>query len=246
MNPHEMRIPQRMAPGPMPQPSRKVHVPNLITMGRVLLAIVVVALLSGVSARALRAQPSLGDRLGDLTHVSTAMLVTIAVLFIVAALSDALDGHLARKWKVESKFGRVMDPFADKILILGAFVMLAGANFAQYSVHGAPSMASGVETWMVVVILARELLITSLRGMVESKGISFAAIGAGKIKMIAQSVAVPIILLAIAFQTNADPDFARNAHLVAVIAAWATTLITIWSAIPYLTRAWRAIASSAD
>ncbi len=171
-------------------------------------------------------------------------------IFIVASLTDFLDGYLARKWNAVSVFGRVMDPFADKILILGAFVMLAGANFATNSPDGRSTMASGVETWMVVVILGRELLITSLRGMVESRGVSFAAIGAGKIKMIAQSVAVPVILLCVLAQA-AEPNgeslsFAPTAHRVAVITAWAVTLITAWSAIPYLLRGWRALAASAD
>lgn len=227
-----MPDPSQSAASPPPAATgARRQIPNALTLLRLLLAAIFFALLAIYDL-----QPPSND----------ALLVAATALFIVAALTDALDGHLARTWNAISVFGRVMDPFADKILILGAFVMLAGANFAQFSVHGQPTMASGVETWMVVVILARELLITSLRGMVESRGVSFAAIGAGKIKMIAQSVAVPIILIAIAFQTNADPDFARNARLVAVITAWATTVITIWSSIPYLTRAWRAIASSAD
>lgn len=234
MNPHEMRIPQRMAPGPMPQPSRKVHVPNLITMGRVLLAIVVVALLSGVSARALRAQPSLGDRLGDLTHVSTAMLVTITVLFIVAALSDALDGHLARKWKVESKFGRIMDPFADKLLVLGCFIMLAGPGFTS-SVEGIGRIqVSAVSGWMVVAMMARELLVTTIRGVYEADGVDFSAGWSGKAKMILQSAAIPIILLVVAFG-NPGPD--TNARTFLVLLMWITTGITLLSALPYIGRA---------
>ncbi len=208
------------------------QIPNLLTFGRVVLAAVFFALLAIYDLH----PPTSPDLL----------LVAAVVIFVIAALTDALDGYLARKWNAVSVFGRVMDPFADKILILGAFVMLAGANFARWTVHGQPTMASGVETWMVVVILGRELLITSLRGMVESRGISFAAIGAGKIKMIAQSVAVPIILLCVIPQATPDSDLAPTAHRVAVITAWAVTLITAWSAIPYLLRGWRAISASAD
>jgi CDP-diacylglycerol--glycerol-3-phosphate 3-phosphatidyltransferase len=207
------------------------QVPNLLTLGRVILAVVFFALLAVYEF-----QPA----------SSESLLIAATVVFVLAALTDALDGHLARKWNAVSVFGRVMDPFADKILILGAFVMLAGANFARWTIHGQPTMASGVETWMVVVILGRELLITSLRGMVESRGVSFAAIGAGKIKMIAQSLAVPVILICVILQTNADPDAARGPHLAAAIAAWGVTLITAWSAIPYLLRGWRAISASAD
>ena len=52
-------------------------------------------------------------------------------LFVIAAITDALDGHLARRWKVVSNFGRIMDPFCDKVLILGGFVYLAGPRFRQ-------------------------------------------------------------------------------------------------------------------
>lgn len=206
------------------------QIPNLLTLGRLLLATVFFALLA----------------VFDFEDSSDALLVVAVTVFVVAALTDAVDGYLARRWNAITVFGRVMDPFADKILILGAFVMLAGANFARWTVHGDPDMASGVETWMVVVILARELLITSLRGMVESRGVSFAAVGAGKIKMVAQSVAVPMILVCVALQTGSEPGFARRAHLGASVVAWATTIVTAWSAIPYLLRGWRAIASSAD
>ncbi|MGP1309305.1 MAG: CDP-alcohol phosphatidyltransferase family protein, partial [Phycisphaerales bacterium] len=213
-----------------PAVGMRQQIPNLLTLGRLLLATVFFALLA----------------VFDFEDSSDALLVVAVTVFVVAALTDAVDGYLARRWNAITVFGRVMDPFADKILILGAFVMLAGANFARWTVHGDPDMASGVETWMVVIILARELLITSLRGMVESRGVSFAAVGAGKIKMVAQSVAVPMILVCVALQTGSAPGFARRAHLGASVVAWATTIVTAWSAIPYLLRGWRAIASSAD
>lgn len=236
MNPHEMRIPQRIAPGPMPQPSRKVHIPNLLTLGRALLAIVVVVLLSSVSARALRAEPSLGDRLGDLTHASTAVLVTAAVLFIIAAVTDALDGHLARKWKVESKFGRVMDPFADKLLVLGAFIMLAGPGFTSVVEGIGRVQVSAVSGWMVVAMMARELLVTTIRGVYEGEGVDFSAGWSGKAKMVLQSVAVPLILLVVAFG-NPGPDTDVRTFLILLM--WITTGVTIVSALPYIGRAAR-------
>jgi len=208
----------------------KENIPNLLTLLRLALSAAFFVLLA----------------LYDFGRSSDALLVAATAIFVVAALTDAIDGHLARKWNAVSVFGRVMDPFADKILILGAFVMLAGSNFARWSIHGLPQMASGVATWMVVVILARELLVTSIRGMVESRGVSFAAIGAGKIKMAAQSVAVPVILVCVAFQTPVDSDIARAAHAVAVAAAWGVTLLTAWSAIPYITRGWRAMPAPTD
>ncbi|MCC5823772.1 MAG: CDP-diacylglycerol--glycerol-3-phosphate 3-phosphatidyltransferase [Phycisphaerales bacterium] len=234
MNPNEMRIQQRVAPGPMPQPTRKVHIPNLLTLGRLVIAIVVVILLSSVSARALRTQPSLGDRLGDLTHASTAILVTAAVLFVIAALTDALDGHLARKWKVESKFGRVMDPLADKLLVLGAFIMLAGPGFTS-SVEGIGRIqVSAVAGWMVFAMVGRELLVTSIRAVYEADGVDFAAGWSGKAKMILQSAAVPLILLIVAF-ASPGPDTPARTFLVMLM--WITTGVTLVSAGPYIWRA---------
>lgn len=209
---------------------RREQIPNLLTLLRVALAAVFFVLL------ALYEFPRSGDGL----------LLAATALFVVAALTDAVDGHLARKWNAVSAFGRVMDPFADKILVLGAFVMLAGANFASFSVHGEHAMTTGVRTWMVVVILARELLVTSLRGILESRGVSFGAIGAGKIKMAAQSVAVPLILVCVVAQSGASPDGARTWRTVAAITAWATTLLTAWSAVPYIARGWRVIAPPTD
>lgn len=234
MNPHEMRMQQRVVPGPMPEPTRKVHVPNLLTIGRAVVAIVVVLLLSSVSARALRAEPSLGDRLGDLTHASTGVLVTAAVLFIIAALTDALDGHLARKWKAESKFGRVMDPFADKLLVLGSFIMLAGPGFTS-SVEGLGRIqVSAVAGWMVFVMVGRELLVTSIRGVYEGEGVDFSAGWSGKAKMILQSAAIPLILLTVAF---ASPGPDTPARIFLVLLMWITTFVTLLSAGPYIAKA---------
>jgi CDP-diacylglycerol--glycerol-3-phosphate 3-phosphatidyltransferase len=234
MNPNELRMQTRVVPGPMPEPSRKVHIPNLITMARIILALVIVVLLAGVSSRALQTQPSVGDRLGDLTHASTGVLLTVAILFLIAAASDALDGHLARKWKVESKFGRIMDPLADKLLVLGSFIMLAGPGFTSVVEGVGRIQVSGVAGWMVVAIVARELLVTSIRGVYEAEGVDFSAGWAGKAKMILQSAAIPIILLLVAF-AHPGPD--TNARTFILLLMWITTLVTVLSAAPYIGRA---------
>lgn len=155
-------------------------------------------------------------------------LLLAAGLFIAAAVTDALDGHLARKWNVISVFGRVMDPFADKVLVLGAFVYLAGPGF-----QGPERPMSGVAPWMAVVILARELLVTSIRAVAESKGIPFPATASGKWKMILQSVCVPLVLVLL----NVAPAIDAAWPLAAIRATvWATVIVTAWSGIPYITR----------
>lgn len=198
------------------------RIPNALTIARVVLAAAVFVVLSAVVG------PATQDGLtGD-----QAALLFAAGLFIVAAATDALDGHLARRWNVVSLFGRVVDPFADKILILGSFICLAGPVFAD--VRG--GMCSGVHPWMVVVILARELLVTTLRGVYESRGVDFSATASGKFKMVLQSVAVPIILVTLA-RHPAQPD--SPARWVVIVTAWTTLIVTVWSGVPYLMRAWR-------
>lgn len=170
---------------------------------------------------------------------------TAVALFVLAAMSDWLDGYLARRWGVVTDFGRVMDPFVDKVLILGAFVYLASPKFAEpawsqsWEVephNGAINCATGVASWMVVAVLARELLVTSLRGVLEARGMAFAADWSGKIKMVAQSVAVPFALLvAVNKPLLADAGW-RTAQNAVV---WATVAFTLWSVVPYIARAYR-------
>lgn len=205
-------------------PGIRGKLPNALTGARLVFSVAFFALLAFFDATELPAHRWI--------------LLLALVLFVVAAVTDALDGYLARKWNAVSVFGRVMDPFADKILILGAFVMLAGPNLA----HPSGQQLSGVSAWMVVVIIARELLITSLRGLCESKGIDFAASQAGKLKMIAQSVAVPAILLLL-WLAAAHPDRIDDSMLVRATywVALTTTIITVLSAVPYLTKGFGAL-----
>lgn len=160
------------------------------------------------------------------------LLLAAALAFGIGAATDALDGYLARRWGVITRFGRIMDPFADKILVIGAFVLLAGPEFAVNSSAGRLHL-SGVAPWMVVVILGRELLITSIRAVLEQEGQDFSASLSGKLKMIVQAVAVPVILVMIATQ-DASPGTA--ARLVIDSAAWTTLVVTVLSGWPYVAR----------
>ncbi len=202
-----------------PPPVRR-HIPNTLTLARIALAIAFFAVLTpwryATSPYLLRSDPD-------------PWLLVAMGLFIVAAATDALDGYLARKWNVVSVFGRIMDPFADKVLVIGAFIYLAGPGFTS-----GERQISGIEPWMVALILARELLITSIRAAFESRGVSFAATVSGKLKMILQSICIPVILLLLNIETNPrSPVLTR----VIPILTWSTVLITVWSAIPYISRA---------
>lgn len=192
-------------------------------MGRVVMAAALVALLA-------MAPPLYG------TADAQPILLAAVWLFVLAAVTDALDGYLARKWQVVSVFGRIMDPFADKLLVLGTVVMLATPTF-EISESGQLVMAAGFTGWMAVVILGRELLVTSIRGVFEARGIDFSASFSGKAKMIIQSIAIPGCLLVAGLYGSQRPEWASWA---VTLAAWGTTLVTAASAAPYITRALRA------
>jgi CDP-diacylglycerol--glycerol-3-phosphate 3-phosphatidyltransferase len=204
-----------------PVQSLRPHIPNALTVLRFVLAGVFVAVLSVAPA--------------DETGLRRACLWA-AALFIVAAATDALDGHLARRWNVISTFGRVMDPVADKVLVLGAFILLAGPAFVSGAGPGPPDQRSGVEPWMVVLMLLRELGVTSIRAVLESAGVKFPADTAGKLKMILQSTTAPLILILIGLGRDEPGAWGRWAIVTAV---WTTVAMTLLSALPYLARAAR-------
>ena len=162
------------------------------------------------------------------------------VLFVLAAITDAYDGYFARKWHVESVFGRIMDPFCDKILVLGAFIYLAGPRFivVEWVDEGSFfTMATGVYPWMVVVVLARELLVTGFRGEAESMGVSFASNWFGKAKMILQSICIPlVILLTVNFKTGGDGTLSVVARWICYVVVYLMVIVTILSGLPYATR----------
>lgn len=199
------------------------HIPNALTILRLLLAAAFFALLGSYQF------PVTGVTAGNCA----------VAFFIAAALTDWLDGSLARRWNAITVFGRIMDPFCDKVLILGAFAYLAGPGFmlppdaaaaGQSSSTAGLSMSTGVYPWMVVVILARELLVTSIRGVAESSGTGFGARTLGKAKMIVQSCAVPVmLLLAINFRPDLHPPLLWVTHALALL----TTAVTVLSVWPY-------------
>lgn len=208
--------------------------PNALTLARVVLAAVFFWVLSTTRLFPVPPDAPWADRLHAATGVNVLMLIAAAV-FVLAAITDALDGMLARRWKVISRFGRVMDPFADKLLVLGAFVFLAAPMFVVG--EGASAFqASRVSAWMVVVILARELLVTSLRGVLESAGVDFSATLSGKLKMILQSVAAPVILVVLAFAT---PWPGTPVRAMLDVLVYTTVIVSAISGVPYVTRAWK-------
>ena len=190
-----------------------INLPNKITIGRLVLAVVFFALLSWYDQRS--PNPTLLDLcLG---------------IFVVAALTDALDGYLARRQDQVTSLGRMLDPFVDKVLICGAFVFFAADTF----VDADNVNVTGVQAWMVMVILGRELLVTGLRGFTEARGKAYGAMAFGKLKMLMQSITAAAILLVVA-----HVDLAGKSPLLVIktVLIWLTVILTALSMLQYLIR----------
>src|SRR5688572_31192026 len=205
------------------------HVPNALTASRLLLAAVFFAILSFYQH----------EGRGDPTMLNIAFVV-----YLVALITDFLDGYLARRWKVEGAFGRIVDPFVDKVLVIGSFIFFAGKNFIipETAPHGGThevvKTISGVVPAMVVVILARELLVTSLRSLSESSGQAFGAAFSGKLKMVLQSVTILVILVYVNYLPRLNASGLEVAARVFRDACiWATLAITVVSGLMYVQRA---------
>lgn len=171
------------------------------------------------------------DRSGD-PSVAQILGAWAMGLFAFAALSDILDGYLARRWNVVSAFGRIMDPLVDKILVLGGFIYLAAPGFEAVPDHR--MVASGVEAWMVVLILLRELLVTGIRSYAEARGIAFPADWSGKVKMFVQSFCVGCCVYVSTRDTPYDWQLFLQWGSV-----WGTVVLTVLSSITYIHRAIR-------
>jgi CDP-diacylglycerol---glycerol-3-phosphate 3-phosphatidyltransferase len=143
------------------------------------------------------------------------------VLFIVAASTDWLDGYFARKYNLVTTLGRILDPFADKVIICGSFIFLAAIP------------ASGIRPWMAVVIVGRELLVTALRSFLEQQGADFSATLSGKLKMVLQCIAAALSLFYLAYPKLAAEGGQALAWSLSV-AVWAAVLLTIVSGVAYV------------
>jgi len=143
------------------------------------------------------------------------------VLFVIGGLTDVIDGPLARRLQVTSRFGRTFDPLVDKVFIIGGFVLLV--------CYGPERTA--LAWWMLAVVVARELLVTVVRHLSEAQGRQFAATWAGKLKMFLQSFAIGTVIIYLAYcQGQTWALWVRN------LAVWTAVVVTALSALVYLPR----------
>ena len=146
------------------------------------------------------------------------------ILFVVAAGTDWVDGWYARKYNQVTKLGRILDPFCDKILICGVYILLA------VEMNGRFPWYAQIAGWMAVVVVGRELLVTVLRSMIEGAGGDFSAKMAGKLKMWFQCIAVGACLVALALKSD-SPEQPIPIWLFAtvIVSTWASVISTIHS-----------------
>ncbi len=154
-------------------------------------------------------------------------------LFVGIAATDFLDGYLARRHNLVTAFGRVADPFVDKVLVIGSMVFLAVLEWSR----------PWFPAWVVVVVVAREFLVTGLRGYVESMGEQFPADWFGKIKMVVQCIAIGVVIGLFAFEWP-DP-LRRFLGIAGHVFVWGTLLTTIGSGTSYVLKTRRILASHA-
>jgi CDP-diacylglycerol--glycerol-3-phosphate 3-phosphatidyltransferase len=193
-------------------------VPNMLTIIRLLLTAVFLVMILYI--------PETQGRRGGVLFIDA-----IFVLFLVAGLTDIVDGIIARTYNAASKFGRIMDPFVDKVLVCGGFICFA--IIGEPKLFDFPPAALAIIQWAAAgIITLREAAMTIVRHIAESQGINFAATVAGKLKMFVQSVAIGTILLKMAHFS--DAAWANWFTLIMLIAAAA---ITIVSAFPGVRRA---------
>src|SRR5882762_9139565 len=151
---------------------------------------------------------------------------TIAlVLFIAGGISDFLDGQIARRRKLITNFGILMDPLADKIMVCSAFIAFVDLKW--------------IPAWMVVIIVARELAITGLRLLAASKNVVLAAEGYGKHKTVSQIAAIITLLVADSYDEWghwAEVVLRPWVSTLAQLSLWVTVLLTFTSGALYLWR----------
>ena len=177
-----------------------MNLPNALTVGRIFLVpLLVVVLLTKFEGRLV-----LGVR----------KELVGAAIFGIAALTDVLDGYLARRRKQITTLGQLMDPLADKLLITAALVSLVQMDLAP--------------AWMVAVILGREFAVTVLRSIAHGKGVVIAASAMGKLKMAAEVTAILALIL--------GQDHLRQFYIIGTIALWVAMLTATISGVDYYRR----------
>lgn len=168
--------------------------PNALTVCRLALTVVFLAMI--LYAASLPSEKPAG-----------ALMAAFAV-FVVAGITDIIDGPIARRFNVTSQFGRTVDPLADKILVVGAFFCFALVGQPRFANFNLSAGALAAVRWgMFAILLVREVLVQALRHWAEARGVAFGAVLFGKIKMFVQSFGIGTVLIGWAFVSRPWGDW---------------------------------------
>lgn len=192
--------------------STRVNLPNSLTLLRIFLVPLLIAAL-------------FTTRLPDRELYGMA-------IFLAAAVTDLLDGYLARRRQEVTTLGILLDPIADKLLIAAAFISLVQMD---------PVM---VPAWMAVIIIGREFAVSGLRSIASAHGFNIAANELGKAKMVCQVVAVSVIIFGHKYPAVRLAGLDVNVRLLGRIALWLVVVFALLSATSYFMRFWRRIDDS--
>jgi len=186
------------------------NLPNLLTLVRIFLVPLLVAAL---------VQHNLRIEWGS--HVLVANDFFALLVFLAAALTDLLDGYLARRWKQVTTVGTLLDPIADKLLISAALISLVEIRL--------------LPGWMAILIISREFAVSGLRSIAAAEGYTIKAGELGKTKMMMQVAGVSLVMLSIRWPA-AEP--------YGMIAMWAVVIFGLASAVNYFRKFWRKVDTS--
>ena len=146
-----------------------------------------------------------------------------AAVFGLASITDYLDGYLARKYNLVTNLGKLLDPLADKLLVIGAMILLV-------EIHRLPG-------WMALVVIAREVGITALRGVASDQGVVIAASQLGKYKTATQ---MPALVCLILYYKIPLFIFAEvNCFAVGMVLFTIAVVLTVWSGLDYFVKFWK-------
>ncbi len=196
-----------------------LNLPNSITMSRIFMIPLLLWLLSGHFP----------------WHSSGGLQEILAsILFVLASVTDGVDGYLARSRGQVTTMGILLDPLADKIMVTSAFVALVAYN---------PDV---VKVWIAVIIIGREFLISGLRSIAASEGFTIQASDLGKLKTVIQIVAVTSAILAHRWAEWRFGGFILPVRAVAVAAIYMAALVSTISAVDYFLGFWKKIDRAAN
>jgi CDP-diacylglycerol--glycerol-3-phosphate 3-phosphatidyltransferase len=152
-----------------------------------------------------------------LTFTDTVSAFLAALLFLLGSLTDFFDGYLARRNRAVSNLGKILDPIADKLMIVAVLIMLAAMDHAD---------ALDVPAWLVVVIVARETAVTVLRGIALTEGIVMQAEALGKYKFVLQTFAIVPLLIHY-------PYLGIDFYVAGLYFLLVSTAVALWSGANY-------------